>query len=409
VVDIGIVGSGFAGAAAALFLQRAGHAITLYEAVEAPAPVGAGILLQPTGQAVLHELGLLDTVAARAARVDELYCRTPAGRRVFHLRYGESAPGRVGFGLHRGVLFEALLGAVRGSPTDLRLGVQIVAVTPDGRLTDAAGRAHGPHQLVVVAEGAKSALRGQLFPEAWDAPYPWGALWFVAEDPEGIFSRQLHQVVETTRRMVGFLPTGRAPDHDAPLTSMFWSLAADELAAWRAGGLERWKQEILRFEPRAEPLLAQIQAPEQVLFAAYRDVRMPRWHRDRVVVIGDAAHAMSPQLGQGSNLALMDARALALALHGAPDVPAALATYQRLRRAHVRFYEWANRACTPYFQGRSRLRGWLRDTFFPAAVAVPYVRRRMVQTMCGVEQGILRSPMALPAGPAALLAPVNAP
>ena len=404
-LDFGIGGGGFAGAAAALLLSRAGHRATLYEAVEHPAPVGAGILLQPTGQRVLQHLGLLESVAARAARVDELRCRTAARRQIFHLRYAESAPGRVGFGLHRGVLFEALLSAVRDTATELRLGVEVVALEDEAWLRDAAGRRHGPHDVIVVAQGARSALRAQLFPEARDVPYPWGALWFVAEDPGATFEGELHQVVASPRKMAGFLPTGRGPGAGGVnLTSMFWSLPVAEVDAWRAAGLAPWKAEILRFEPRAEALLAQIQRPEQVLFAAYRDVRMPRWHRGRVVVIGDAAHAMSPQLGQGSNLALMDALALAEALGEGRDVPSALAAYQRARAPHVRFYEWANRACTPFFQSHSGLHGWLRDALFPISVAVPYVRRRMVQTMCGVEQGVLRAPLRLPAPPAPLSA-----
>ena len=70
--DIGIVGCGTAGAAASLFLARAGHRVTVYERVADPGPVGAGITLQPTGQMVLARLGLLAPILERAARIDRL-------------------------------------------------------------------------------------------------------------------------------------------------------------------------------------------------------------------------------------------------------------------------------------------------------------------------------------------------
>ncbi|HEV7553801.1 MAG TPA: FAD-dependent monooxygenase, partial [Kofleriaceae bacterium] len=77
---IGVVGAGTAGSAAAILLARAGHRVTILECVDEPGPVGAGITLQPTGQAALRRLGLLDPIEARGARIDRLCCVRRGGR-----------------------------------------------------------------------------------------------------------------------------------------------------------------------------------------------------------------------------------------------------------------------------------------------------------------------------------------
>jgi 2-polyprenyl-6-methoxyphenol hydroxylase-like FAD-dependent oxidoreductase len=126
-------------------------------------------------------------------------------------------------------------------------------------------------------------------------------------------------------------------------------------------------------------------------------VRLRRWHGERVVVLGDAAHATSPQLGQGANLALWDAMALAdhIAAAAPGGVAAALAAYSAARRAHIRYYQLAARWLTPLFQSDSRAGGWLRDRAMPIAMRVRPLRRMMIETMAGVRRGIVRRSMTL--------------
>ena len=398
-LNVGIVGGGFAGAAAALFLHRGGHQVTLYEAVEDPQPVGAGILLQPTGMYVMEQLGLLDAVVDHGAVVDRLRCRTADGRTLFQLAYAKRAEGLYGLGLHRGVLFDVLFRAAVADGVDVRCGHEMIDLVDGGMLLDSRGRASGPHDLVVVADGARSQIRASDFPAALDEPYPWGALWFVARDPDRIFRRELFQCVEHTTTMLGFLPTGRAPHGDTNLTSIFWSLEASALAQWhrrvRFLGIRRFTEQIARLVPESEPLVDQIRSPEQVLFAAYRDVRLRRWyarkHGTPVVVIGDAAHAMSPQLGQGSNLALYDAMVLGECLGEGDDAMEGLRRYQRARASHLGFYGRVNRWVTPFFQGHSKVLGYLRDIGFPIASNLPILHHAMVDTMAGVRRGFVYS------------------
>lgn len=92
-LDIGVVGAGPAGLAVALFLSRAGHRVEILERFDTPAPVGSGLLMQPTGLTVLAALGLFDTIQARGNRIDRLHgADAVSGRTVLDVRY-DAAPG----------------------------------------------------------------------------------------------------------------------------------------------------------------------------------------------------------------------------------------------------------------------------------------------------------------------------
>jgi len=102
--------------------------------------------------------------------------------------------------------------------------------------------------------------------------------------------------------------------------------------------------------------------------------------------MGDAAHGTSPQLGQGANLALIDAITLAHHLKRSADLDTALENYVRARRAHVAFNRHASRALTPAFQSDSRIVPWLRDTFLPYANLLPGGRHMTRTTLSGMRK-----------------------
>lgn len=405
-LDIGVVGCGYAGGAAALFLKRAGHRVTVYEAVDAPGPVGAGIIVQPTGLHVLERLGLAGVVVARGSRLSGLHCRTPSDRKVVELIYGELGEGVFGLGLHRGALFELLHAAVLAEGVEVRCGITCETLTPqrDGKraIIDARGVPHGPHDLVIVADGARSSLRDDETLTRRVTPYPYGALWYVAEAPEALSDATLMQTCDGTQRLLGLLPTGLGPRRvdgaaDRRLVTLFWSVRVDRVEALRARGLDAFRREAIRVDPRAEPVVAQLRSMDELLLSTYLDVVMKRWHAPSLVYLGDAGHAMSPQLGQGCNLALVDAMVLADALSAEPSVDAALVRYSRERRAHLDFYQFASRWLTPVFQSDLSVFGVLRDVFMGPMCRVPFVRGQMLRSMAGVKRGLVRPSMALPA------------
>lgn len=404
VLDVAIVGTGTVGSAAALFLARQGHRVTVYEKVPAPEAVGAGIMLQPTGMAVLRALGLEDRVVSKGDRIDRLWIQTAAGRRVMELEYAQLEPGLFGVGLHRGVLFDALYRAARSEPgVTVCTGVDVedLQLGRDGRvsmLERGTRRRHGRHDLVVVGNGARSSLRDDTSFVKRVERYPWGALWAMVPDPEHRFTGRLFQVVNGTRRLVGLLPTGVGPEGGPRQVSFFFSLRGDQLDAFRAGDLEAWKAGVLADAPQAAPVLAQLRSGDALLYSAYHDVEMWPWNTDRVVYVGDAAHAMSPQLGQGCNLALLDAWCLAEAMKGAQSVPDGLYRYSRERRWHLGWYQLVTRWLTPFFQSDLGCLQPLRDHGLAWATQVPWVRRQMVAAMAGTSRGPFLARLALPGG-----------
>jgi len=389
-LDIAIVGYGTAGQAAAIYLARQGHRVRVYEHSERLGPVGAGILVQPTGMSVLADLGLFDRALACGAPVHRLVGVNLAGRRVMDMRYRDLDPDGFGLGMQRGALFE-LLKSEFAQQDSIDTGVEMVGVSNDGRsLRDVHGGAHGPFDLIVAADGAASALRKALMPQARDRLYPWGAVWCLCADPGRRFDGQLSQRYELARRMCGVLPVGRLPGEgdDAHRVSFFWSLHGDALARWPEQRFEAWKDDVRGYWPEAAELLGDKSSDTQFARASYRDVVMRRPHCGRVVFLGDAAHAMSPQLGQGANMALLDAQALASALQCATAIEDALASYTRERRAHVPIYQFISRWLTPLFQSDHDNVARLRDALFGPLGRAPILRGEMLKVLAGVKCGL---------------------
>ena len=385
-MHIAIVGYGSAGQALAVALSGDGHRVEVFERVPDPGPVGAGFLLQPTGLSVLWQLGLLDAALEHGAVVRRLYGETTAARKVMDMRYRELHPALFGLGLQRGAIFE-LLDRAWTEARRIHCGREIVHVDHErGVLRDDHCDEHGPFDLVVVADGSASKLRAEIGEVVFDRPYPWGAQWCLVPAGDWSWPDELRQRYRHARRMVGMLPVGTRPGDPIPRLSFFWSLPAAALPT--AGRDEaRWRAEVAEIWPDAVERLQTTAVPGGLAQARYRDTVVRRWHRGRAVLVGDAAHSMSPQLGQGVNMALADALALRDALRAASALPEALDAYQCERRRHLDIYHFWSRWLTPLFQSEHDVVAGLRDLLFHPLSRIPGGRGQSLRVLTGTRRG----------------------
>ena len=349
--SVAIAGCGVAGLAAAALLRAQGARVVIYDKLDAPKPLGSGLILQPVGLHVLDQLGVGDAMRAKGAPIARLYGRVvPSQRVVLDVRYralGENAP--TGLGVHRGALFRVLYDAALKAGAEIESGRDVVAVS-DGRIAFADGAQSPRFDLAVDALGVRSPLSEQP-----KAPLKFGALW-ASLDRAGEFAGDaLEQRYEQARKMAGVLPIGQKQ------AAFFWSLRGADEAAWRAAPLDQWKDQVRALWPATEPLLAQLNTHDDLVFARYahRTCRSPISRH--CVHLGDSWHCTSPQLGQGANMALLDALALSIALTRQSDLALALSEYARLRLWHIRLYQAASFMFTPAYQSDSATIAWLRD------------------------------------------------
>lgn len=385
---VAVVGLGTAGAATAALLFDRGHEVTVFEQADDPRPIGAGIWLQSLGQQVLDRLDLLGPMRTLSREVSRVEMVGRAGRPLLDVGY-DALPGATpALGVARGDLFALLFAAVRDRGIPIELGVQVTSVRPSSAgvtLATTAGDL-GPFDLVVGADGTQSRVRDSLGLAVRDHTYRYGALWAIVPDPAGLTSHTLHQRMDGTRRYLGVLPTG------TDRASLFWSERTDRMATVLRAGVDRWREEARPLAGRYAPLLDEV---AELLPASYRAVtvrasyRMVGGGRSAGVLLGDAAHAMSPQLGAGTSLALADAWTLAAALdrlngpRGGESLTRSLEWYDDQRRAHVRWYRWWTRLMMPAFQSDLTALALPRDRLAPLVVRTPGVPRLLVGTLCG--------------------------
>ncbi len=377
-ICIAIAGAGIGGLAAAALLADGGHRVTVFDRFDAPMPVGSGLVIQPVGQEVLARIGVAVEAEALGAQISRMSGHeADTGQAVLDVSYARPGRPSHGLGIHRGSLFDVLLQAVA------RRGIRVEPSAPvlgasGGVLTLADGRDAGPFDLIVDAAGAGSTL-SPLKGRALGYGAVWGTVdWPVTDLPP----TELRQCYRQANRMIGVLPIGRMPGSPTAKAAVFWSLPSGDHAAWVARGIGAWREEAIALWPAIAPFVAQIRSSEDMTMASYTHGTLGRPYSEGLVHIGDAAHRASPQLGQGANMALLDALALSEALRLA-DGQDALALYAQARRWHVWTYQAFSRAFTPQYQSDSRVLPWVRNRILFPLSQVPPLTSVLTSLVCG--------------------------
>jgi salicylate hydroxylase len=380
-LDVAIAGAGIGGLSLAAMLAQRGARVVIYDQMLAPQPIGSGFVLQPTGSAVLAKMGLLETMAARGQKITRMHGRLAGadpgnpGKTVLEIGYPRDGHG---LAVQRGALFDALLEAAVAAGVSFETSSRAIEIRDGERpaLALEGGRVTPAADLVVDAMGASSPIGHDPARELG-----YGALWATVPWPEfGPF--HVHELEQRYRRashMAGVLPVGTARDGAPPMATFFWSLRNGDIDQWRNAGRAAWIDAVAELWPEAAPL-AEIAEP---VHARYRHhTRKPIAARN-VIRIGDAWHATSPQLGQGANMALIDAASLTSALMRAPTLGGALSLHLRQRAPHVWLYQTLSLVLTPFYQSDSRVLPAMRDIAIGPTTRLPVVRQLVSRLVTG--------------------------
>ncbi|MBI2255095.1 MAG: flavin-dependent oxidoreductase [Proteobacteria bacterium] len=355
-MQVAVIGGGIGGLATALSLHAAGIGVEIFEAVSDVKPLGVGINLLPHAVRELTELGLGDALATIGLPPDELLYVNKFGQEIWREKRGLAAGYRwPQISLHRGRLQMLLLEVVRtrlGSEK-IHLGQRLL------RFETKADRAtaffeNGPvtADVVVAADGIHSAVRGQLFPEEglpkWNRRILWRG---VSEAPPFAGGRVMVMAGHQAQKFVCY-PIGEK-DGRAEI-NWIAELSFPEGHLWRR---EDWNRpaDLADFLPAfAGWRFDWLDIPALIRTASHvfeypmvdRDP-LERWTFGRVTLLGDAAHPMFPIGSNGASQAILDARHIAHALATAPDIDAALGTYEAARRPATSQIVLANRGNGP--------------------------------------------------------------
>ena len=367
-MDVVIAGGGIGGLTAALCLHAAGFTgVRVMEAAPGIRPMGAGVNLLPVAVRELDALGLYDALAEVAVPIERLSYLTHRGQEIWGEPRGVPAGHRwPQLAVHRGALQMILVEAVRD-----RLGAD--AVTVDARV-DSCDRLDGREVGLVVthresvtptrvgadvlvgADGIRSAVRGMLYPDEGPPPSTGSVVWRGVSRVRPYLGGRSMVVMGDGNWKAVVYPLASRPD-DQGTVAVNWAVAREQpptepvdtghtyggsgspeapmgpVPDWRCGDLAL-----------AEVLAGQHSGRE---FPMIDRDPLPRWSFGRVTLLGDAAHAMAPMGSNATTQSIVDARALARALADDADPVRALRTYDRQRRPAMNKLQLMNRAKGP--------------------------------------------------------------
>ena len=352
-----VVGAGIAGLSTAIALRKAGLDVVVLERAERLEALGAGLVMSANAMRALDRLGVGAAVRARGYRATRARVPDQNGKVLFEVPYERE--GWETYGVHRGDLQAALLDVLGHETVRLGRACTGLEAAPDGRRVLLAGGGAEEGDVLVGADGIRSSVRDALFGPsrlrysghiAWRAVTP-----FEHSALEGTFTetwgpRLLFGTVPIGGGRVYWYVSERAPE-DTPLSASPKAEFGRRFADWH------------------EPIPAVIAATDEAALSRTFIYDLPplrRWGSGRATLVGDAAHPMVPNLGQGAAQALEDAVVLGDELGRATDDEAALRRYEARRRKRAARVVKQSRQAGQTAQVNSPLARALRNTLIRA-------------------------------------------
>jgi 2-polyprenyl-6-methoxyphenol hydroxylase-like FAD-dependent oxidoreductase len=323
-----IVGGGIAGLSLNLALRDRGWDVELVERSAAADPLGAGLAVQPNAMWALRRLGVAAAVEQAGTVISRFQYRDRSGAMLCDV---DLAPLWAGVGPFVGVTRSALHDALRCGADGCRTGTAVTAVSEhDGQMwvTFDDQRSDGPYDLVVGADGIGSVVR-RFVTGPVDPVYGGQTVWRSLAADSGIDSPSAVQFFLADDRFFGLCPAG---DH---LWYGFGARAGARLDDPVESRRHRLREAFAEFAEPVAAYLSQIASDRAIHCGPIEWFADVAWWRGRVVLIGDAAHAMSPMMGQGACMAIEDGFVLAEELGRHGDIEVALSAYGHRRQARV--------------------------------------------------------------------------
>jgi 2-polyprenyl-6-methoxyphenol hydroxylase-like FAD-dependent oxidoreductase len=367
-----IVGGGLAGLSAAIALAQRGWSVRLHERHAALRREGFGITIHANGLRVLAALGAYDDAVRDGVQLGFSELRDGANALIARTRLDAR-----GYRVSRVRLLSALETQARKAGVDIRYGSVPRAAKPDGTIELEDGSRLSA-DLVVAADGVNSGLRDSLTLTRSSTTLADGAQRLIIPSQPGDSARAGNTVIEWwagTRRIV----FGACSASEIYIA---FSCRGDDLRARQVPiDVAAWTQSF----PVLAELLQRVHRDTDwpsVLWAPFKLIKLRRWSAGRVAVIGDAAHAMPPNLGQGGSCAMMGGLSLAVHLEGAEDIPAALREWEARERPLI---EHTQRWSRLY----SILAGWPRMLSAPvlSLLTLPRFRAQYRRTASHIPTG----------------------
>jgi 2-polyprenyl-6-methoxyphenol hydroxylase-like FAD-dependent oxidoreductase len=324
-----IIGGGIGGLTAAIALQRRGIAAHVYEAAPELRAVGAGLWVPVNALRVLDRLGVAEAVRRAGAALDqaELLDHRGSVLQSVDLRAVEQRYGFTTIAIHRARLHDALLAELADGTLHLGKACKQIEQGPQAVRVQFADGSAVAGSVAVAADGVRSAIRRQLFPAAqlrYSGQTSYRAVVRAVLPPE---LRGGGQEIWGPGRRFGFSSIGSG--------EVYWyaTLDAPPGLPETTGQAKARLQALFATFPRPVSDLIAAAEEQQLIRTDMYDLRpLPAWHQGRVVLLGDAAHATTPNLGQGGAQAIEDAYVLADSLARHAEPPDAFADYQRIRQ-----------------------------------------------------------------------------